>query len=133
MKKVLNSIILGFFLCLPAVVYAASIGEIETQGRNKFSVGADQEFLFDRDMDLKSNWYWSTPAGRSLETKEEVNWLYRTMAKMNYGVLDNLDLYVKLGTADFENKNSYAKHQIQHNCYGCKRDETNLLEGILRS
>jgi len=110
MRKVLvSSLILGVFLSLPVIANATSIGEAETLGRNKFSVGVDQEFLFNRDMELDENWYWSMPAGRSIDVKEEVDWLYRTTGKIGYGVLDNFDIYVKLGTADFKSKNSYSE------------------------
>ena len=96
---------LALLLCLPLVVYAASMGGAETQGQGKFAIGMDQEFVFDRDMELKSMdpdqvvlW------GGTLETKPEIDSMYRTMVKANYGVLDNLDIYVKLGTADFKGK-----------------------------
>jgi opacity protein-like surface antigen len=107
-KRVL-SVCFALIVCLPLCVYAASIDGVETQGKNKLGVGVDQEFLFDRDMELKGNWYWNTPAGRTLETKEEVDWMYRTMAQINYGLFDNFDVYVKLGTVDFKSKNSYAE------------------------
>jgi hypothetical protein len=87
---------LAVILCLPAVVNAMSIGEVETQGKGKFSVGFDQEFLFDRDM----------KRGNKDELKEldDIDWFYRSMAKINYGILENLDIYVKLGTANFKSQ-----------------------------
>lgn len=98
---------LVIFLCLPLAVYAASIGGAETQGQGKFSIGLDQEFVFDRDMKFKS----IDPAlgpGETLEMKTEIDKMYRTMVKTNYGVLDNLDVYIKLGIADFESKTNYT-------------------------
>ncbi len=101
MKKL---ILLGLVvvLCLPLAVYAASIGGVETQGQGKFAIGLDQEFVFDRDMELKS----MDPGIEKgeLETKTEIDSMYRTMVKASYGVLENLDIFVKLGTADFKGK-----------------------------
>lgn len=90
-------------LCLPVVVYAASIGGAETQGQGKIGIGLDQELVFNRDMKLKS----IDPAfdpDETLEIEPEIDKMSRTMVKTSYGVLDNLDIYVKLGTADFESK-----------------------------
>ncbi len=100
-KLILLSLIT--LLCLPVAVYAASIGGAETQGQGKFAIGLDQEFVFDRDMELKS----IDPAldldpDETFETKPEIDSVYRTMVKANYGLLENLDIYVKLGTADFK-------------------------------
>jgi outer membrane protein W len=88
------------FLCLPLAVYAASIGGAETQGQGKFGIGLDQEFVFDRDLKFdKASWGGLGP-GETL--KIEIDRMYRTMVKASYGVLDNLDVYAKLGTADFK-------------------------------
>lgn len=48
MKKLLF-FSLALLLCLPLVVFAASIGGVETQGQGKFAIGMDQEFVFDKD------------------------------------------------------------------------------------
>ena len=106
MKKI---ILLGLavFFCLPLAVYASSIGGAETQGQGKFGIGLDQEIVFNRDMKLKS----IEPAlepGETLEMKPEIDKMSRTMVKTSYGVLDNLDVYVKLGIADFEDTNNYT-------------------------
>lgn len=104
MKKLL---VLGLLisLCLPAASYASSIGGAETQGQGKFGIGLDQEFIFDRDMKLKSE-EGLDPGDANEGMKSEIDNMYRTMVKASYGVLDNLDIYVKLGTADFKSKNN---------------------------
>jgi len=112
-------IVLGIvvFLCLPLFVYAASIGGVETQGQGKFSISLDQEFVFDRDMkDKKEVWQWD-PDGPgpaplldcSSREEVEIDKMYRTMVKVSYGVLDNFDVYLKLGTADFESKAKFVE------------------------
>jgi opacity protein-like surface antigen len=98
MKKLVVS-----FLCLGlvlsnALVYAASIGGAETQGQGKFGVALDTEYVFERD--LKDNGSDVDPGEefKSIDLEE----LYRIMVKTSYGLLDNLDVYVKLGVADIE-------------------------------
>ncbi len=97
-------ILLGLVVfCLPMAVYAAGISGAETLGQGKIAVGLDQEFVFDRDMKLKS----IDPAldpGETVETKPEISSMCRTMVKTSYGLLENLDIYVKLGTTDFKGK-----------------------------
>lgn len=88
------------FLSLPLTVYAASISGPETQGQGKVAVGLDQEFVFDRDMKFDKASWGELEADETV--KAEIDSMYRTMVKASYGVLDNLDIYVKLGTADFK-------------------------------
>lgn len=112
MKK-LFVLSLALLLCLPLVVYAASIGGAETQGQGKFAIGLDQEFVFDKDLKTKTeNYQWQVKEDTVLDVntklKSEIDKMYRTMAKVSYGVLDNLDVYVRLGTASFESKHSYS-------------------------
>lgn len=95
--------VMALFLALPLCSYASSIGGAETQGKGKVGIGLDQEFVFDRDMKLKDGWWWELDSGDTGErAKTEIDSAYRTMVKASYGVLDNLDIYVKLGTADFK-------------------------------
>jgi opacity protein-like surface antigen len=88
---------------------ASAAGRAETQGRNKVSVSIDQEILFNRDMELENGLYWNIPSGRTIGYTEEIDPLYSTMAKVSYGVLDNLDIYLRLGTSDYNSKCSYAE------------------------
>lgn len=109
MKKLILSLGVAVFLCLPMVVYAASIGGAETQGQGKFAIGLDQEFVFDRDLEFdKANWDLAAEGVSSIE-KIEIDKLYRTMVKTSYGLTDNLDIYLKLGVADFKAKSDYTK------------------------
>jgi len=99
MKKLIV-LALALILCVPIASYAASIGGAETQGKGKLAIGLDQEFVFDRDMEWDgANWELDPDE----EIKDvEIDKIYRTMVKTSYGVLDNLDIYVKLGVADFD-------------------------------
>lgn len=95
MKKLLSSLIVAVFLCSSLNVYAASVGSAETQGQGKLNLGVDQEFLFDRNMKR------GTYDNGETEYKPDVK-IYRTMAKISYGLFNGLDIYVRLGAADFK-------------------------------
>jgi opacity protein-like surface antigen len=91
--------------------YSASVGGAETQGRNKIGVGVDQEFIFDRDLKYQSGL-------ENVESaKIEIDSMYRTMGKISYGLLDNLDLYVKLGTADAKVKGPMTFTTVEGGTY----------------
>ncbi len=102
-RKILLSLIT--LLCLPVAVYAASIGGVGTQGQGKWSVGLDQEFVFDRDIGHKSGSFIAIGLPATTSWKEgEIDKMSRTMVKASYGLLDNLDIYLKLGVINIEMK-----------------------------
>jgi len=88
---------------------ASAAGRAETQGRNKVSVGIDQEILFNRDMKLENGLYYNIPVGRTISDTEKIDQVYSTMAKVSYGVLDNLDIYLRLGTSNYNSKYNYSE------------------------
>lgn len=99
MKRMMLLILVAFFLCFlfpPVAINAASIGGAETQGKEKVGVGVEQEFS-SRDLKHQSG---LESIGSGIEIKN----MSRTMAKISYGLLDNLDIYTKLGTADVKIK-----------------------------
>jgi opacity protein-like surface antigen len=100
-EKMTKLIILSLasLLCLPVASYAASIGGAETQGQGKLAIGKDGELVFSRDLKYhKSDWI---GPGRELKNIE-IDKMYRTMSKISYGVIDKLDIYVRLGAANFD-------------------------------
>lgn len=120
MKKFIL-LILATPFCLPGAVYAASIGGVETQGQGKFSVGLDQEFVFDRDgkdKTLEDGGAYSGTATMLISGAEtfidlniegvtgnqkiesKIDRMSRSMLKVSYGVFDNLDVFAKLGEAN---------------------------------
>ncbi|MCX5701358.1 MAG: outer membrane beta-barrel protein [Candidatus Omnitrophica bacterium] len=102
MKKIILLSLITL-LCLPLAVYAASIGGAETQGKGKLAIGLDQEFVFDRDMkDTGATVEGGEDVTIAGTAKTEIDNMYRTMVKASYGLFENLDIYVKLGTADFK-------------------------------
>ena len=69
------------------------LAERKRREKKKVGVGIDQEFVFGRDLKYQSG---LEGLGNEIEIKN----ISRTMAKISYGLLDNLDIYTKLGTAD---------------------------------
>lgn len=99
MKKI-GFLALVILFCLPLATYGASIGDPQTQGQFKFGIGLDQEFVFDRDLKFKSA---SPPLITGLEINNiEMEKMYRTMIKGSFGLFDFLDIYVKLGIANYK-------------------------------
>jgi opacity protein-like surface antigen len=101
MKKIVFLALMVLF-CSPLGAYAAGIGDPETQGQFKFGIGIDQEYVFKRDLEFKS----SSPTlfpGLGI-TNIEVKKMYRSMIKGSFGLFDFLDIYVKLGAADYKFK-----------------------------
>jgi len=115
--SVLGLIVLLCVFFTTTSVYAASIGGAETQGKGKVAIGLDQEFVFNRDIEFdKANW----DLGTISINKVKISSLSRTMAKTSYGVLDNLDVYVKLGLADFKSETSYSGARTGKSIYDAK-------------
>ncbi len=114
MKKLLFlSLIISLCSCIAVSGYAASVGGAETQGKGKIGVGVDQEFIFDRDMK-----YVKGTEGIDWQ-KVEIDSMSRTMAKISYGLLDNLDLYAKLGVAGAKMKgNAYNSWSGSEGSFG---------------
>ncbi len=104
MKKLIV-LALALILCIPLASYAASIGGAETQGKGKIAVATDNSFIFGRDLKFKK----SSPALDADEQVKdtEIDSAYQVMLKASYGVLDNLDVYTKLGVADYKVKGDY--------------------------
>lgn len=86
---------------------AATIGGAETQGKGKFSISADGEFgsremksttmNFDSYVDSSSTS--SVHFTGQPESKTKFKSINREMVKVSYGLLDSLDVYAMVGTA----------------------------------
>lgn len=108
MRKIMVLVVV-LALGLPATLFAASIGGALTQGKGKLAIGVEQEFIFDRDMKFDKTTFALTSESEGMK----IDHIYRTLAKVSYGLLDNLDIYVKLGAADFEAKRSWYNAGIE--------------------
>lgn len=105
-------LVLALILCIPLASYAASIGGAETQGKGKIAVATDDSFIFGRDLKFKK----SSPALAATEQIKdtEIDSAYQAMLKVSYGVLENIDAYVKLGVADYKVKGDYYRSDSKY-------------------
>ena len=88
-------------LCLPLTVYAAGIGGPPTGGQFKFNIGWDNEYNFNRDIKPSEV---IVLIERDVIANCEIKNMYRSMLNISFGVFDFLDVYIKLGTADYKFK-----------------------------
>lgn len=98
MKKLIV-LALALILCIPVVSYAASIGGVETQGKGKIALSMDSEYVFGRDWKAKS--VTNLNAGESIDDMETDEAWYGG-ARLIYGLLDNLDVYARIGASDYK-------------------------------
>ena len=106
MKKLLGLSLITL-LCLPLSVYAASIGGAETQGQGKLAIGLDTSFVFNKDLKFKSLTE-TSGLGSPQKTKNiKIDKNEQIMLKTSYGLLDNLDVYLKLGATDSKAKDNF--------------------------
>ena len=94
MRKILIYVLI-ILLSSPAYSFAISIGGAETTGRGKFSIGLDSEYIFKRD--FKKRVFDTGPIGINYELTPEAYDNFRETVKISYGLLDFLDIYVKVG------------------------------------
>jgi len=95
--------LLAVLLVNPLIVYASSIGGSLTQGKGKFSVGLDGEYVSNRETERESldiSNVVSVPSS-SMEQKFKFDNLYRGGIKLSYGLLKYLDIYARLGESGF--------------------------------
>ncbi|MCM8784143.1 MAG: hypothetical protein NC818_05175 [Candidatus Omnitrophica bacterium] len=97
MKKIffLSMVVLIF---LPTLAHGASIGGAETQGQGRLGVGVDSSFIFERKLNFKSSS--GLLVGDEIKNAK-INKTYQATVKASYGLLDNLEAYLKLGVADY--------------------------------
>ena len=108
-----------FFLILPLVSYASVIGSVKTVGKGKLGIGVDGDYVFDRDLSpgawTTNQTIFSESAGavqilnRNWDiSKPKIDSMYRAAGKVSYGLLDDLDVYLKLGTSQEQIKSSLS-------------------------
>lgn len=105
-NKLLYVIFLGIFLSSNA--FCASIGDVETNGKGKFSIGVDEEFVFQREMQGKDWMFRDVVNGLALtapvHVQPEIKKMDRFLVKGSYGICDFLDAFIKIGEASFTTK-----------------------------
>jgi len=91
----------GFIFTTASIVNAGSIGSPETQGKGKIAVTSDNSFIFGRYFKFIKASNIDPYPDENIEGAD-IERGYQVMLKTSYGLLDNLDVYVKLGWADYK-------------------------------
>jgi len=102
-KKYLIFVFIGMAVMATVPARAASVGSPETQGKGKVGAGVEWSYIFNRDLEFKKA---TRPAGHA--TDRPVNFRIvkgsNVAGKISYGVFDDMDIYVKLGVANYDLK-----------------------------
>ncbi|MFA5393832.1 MAG: hypothetical protein WC338_05160 [Candidatus Ratteibacteria bacterium] len=80
--------------------YCAGISGATPQEQGTFSIGLEQDYIFDRDLQNQDVSYFEGPAELSGTLKYKVKDLGRTMVKVGYQMSKNLNVYAKLGATN---------------------------------
>ncbi len=89
---------------MPAVpAIAASVGSPQTQGKGKIGAGVEWSYIFNRDLEFKKA---TRPPGHAADSPVNFKIVKGTnvAAKISYGVFEDMDVYVKLGVANYDLK-----------------------------
>ena len=111
------AVLLGIVLFFPSAAKAVSIGGADTQGKGKLSIGAESEYVTDRDLKIKS--YPFVPdAGQAFDSiTGGIDSMFRDTIKASYGIFDFLDIYLKVGWAksnintDYTTNPNWSNHE----------------------
>ena len=100
MKIPLIFVLIGMIVMITVPAGAASVGDPETQGQGKIGTTAEWSYIFNRDLDFKKA---KRPPGYDSYMPENFKVVRGDdlMAKISYGLLDAMDVYIKLGTANY--------------------------------
>lgn len=103
MNRYFIFILAGIFITITVSARAASIGSPKTEGRKKLTATAEWSYIFNRDIDFKKA---ARPAGYDDYIPKDFRIVkgYNSAAKISYGVFSIMDIYVKLGVANYDLK-----------------------------
>ena len=102
MKRI--GLFLAIVLLIPLNSYASSVGGAETQGKGKFAIGIEDDYIAKRKMEFQKATF-GLAADESI-TDVEISNLNRTMVKASYGIIDNIDVYAEIGAASLRFKDA---------------------------
>lgn len=101
-------LVLGIFIFLSSTAFCASIGDVETNGKGKFAVGVDEEFIFYRGMQGKAFTLGETvntvAYSGTVYLQPKIEWMDRLLIKASYGMLDFMDVFIKFGESSSKTK-----------------------------
>lgn len=93
----------GLVFMTSVIARAAAVGSPETQGQGKIAAAAEWSYIFRRGMDFQSA---ARPPGHENDKPENfrIDGGNNILGKITCGVFDFLDVYLKLGAADYKIK-----------------------------
>ena len=114
MRKIII-FISAILLINPLFIYAASIGGALTQGKGKFSIGLDGEYISERKTDNQSFDSAAVTGNPFLLFEENIKLenFWRGTVKLSYGIINNLDVYLRVGESGF----NYGRVDIVNGSY----------------
>jgi len=96
-------IMAGIVFVTSGIAKAAGVGSPETQGQGKIAAAAEWSYIFRRDLKFQSA---TRPPNHENDKPENfrIDGGNNILGKITYGVFDFLDIYAKLGAADYNLK-----------------------------
>jgi len=113
MKKYLFFILIGTIIVAVTPARAASVGSPKTKGQGKIAAAVEWSYIFNRDLDFKKA---TRPAGAGSYVPENfrITKGYNAAVKIFYGLFDAMDVYIKLGAADYDLKGDVYVGDVKH-------------------
>jgi len=106
-KKHVILIVAGMVFMTSIIAKAASVGSPTTQGQGKIAAAAEWSYIFRRDLEFQSA---TRPPNHENDKPENfrIDGGNNVLGKITCGIFDFLDIYVKLGVADYNIKGDVA-------------------------
>jgi len=103
MKKFFIFLLISMVIMTAHPARAASVGSPKTQGKGNIAATAEWSYVFDRDLDYKKA---TRPAGNDQyrAANFRIDRGYNVAGKISYGIFNALDIYIKLGVANYDFK-----------------------------
>ncbi|MDD5634198.1 MAG: hypothetical protein PHW46_02865 [Candidatus Omnitrophica bacterium] len=103
MKRYITFVLIVMVVMTTVHARASSVGSPETQGQGKVATAVEWDYIFDRDLDFIKA---ARPSGH--ENDRPLNFRidkgYNLAGKISYGLFKTMDIYIKLGIANYSLK-----------------------------
>ncbi|MFA6142680.1 MAG: hypothetical protein WC738_05255 [Candidatus Omnitrophota bacterium] len=101
MKKYIIFVLIGMVVMTAIPAGAASVGNPKTQGEGKIATDIEWSYIFNRDLHFEDA---TRPSGHDADMpiNFRITRGYNILGKIVYGLLNAMDIYVKLGIAKYD-------------------------------
>ena len=100
MKRILGLIMAAVLFSGVGYASASTIGGAETSGQGIVAAAFEQEVVFERKMRQDKAKWTDDISDLDMKVKPKIEGMNTSLVKISYGLLDNLDIYVKLGAGN---------------------------------